>query len=66
MRNSEGCDIYIQPYAAQDRNAGYILVDLDSTNGIEVNGQHTRRAKLDTGDTITLGSTEIVFARELP
>jgi hypothetical protein len=29
MRNCEGCDIYIQPYAAQDRNAGYILVDLD-------------------------------------
>jgi hypothetical protein len=32
MRNREGCDIYIQPYAAQDRNAGYILVDLDCTN----------------------------------
>jgi hypothetical protein len=32
MRNREGCDIYIQPYAAQDRNAGYILVDLDRAN----------------------------------
>jgi hypothetical protein len=32
MRNREGCDIYIQPYASQDRNAGYILVDLDRTN----------------------------------
>jgi hypothetical protein len=32
MRNCEGCDIYIQPYAAEDRNAGYILVDLDRTN----------------------------------
>src|ERR1700676_2577389 len=32
MRNREGCDIYLQPYAAQDRNAGYILVDLDCTN----------------------------------
>src|SRR5215471_13300413 len=28
LRNCEGCDIYIQPYAA-DFNAGYILVDLD-------------------------------------
>jgi RepB DNA-primase from phage plasmid len=28
VRNREGCDIYIQPYA-EDRNAGYILVDLD-------------------------------------
>ena len=28
VRNREGCDIYIQPYA-ENRNAGYILVDLD-------------------------------------
>ena len=28
VRNREGCDVYIQPFAA-DRNAGYILVDLD-------------------------------------
>jgi RepB DNA-primase from phage plasmid len=27
-RNREGCDIYIHPFAG-DRNAGYILVDLD-------------------------------------
>jgi hypothetical protein len=27
-RNREGCEIYLQPYAG-DRNAGYILVDLD-------------------------------------
>ena len=28
-RNREGCDVYIQPYAA-NQNAGYILVDLDA------------------------------------
>lgn len=28
IRNREGCDVYILPYAA-DRNAGYVLVDLD-------------------------------------
>ncbi len=28
VRNREGCDVYVQPYA-EDRNAGYILVDLD-------------------------------------
>lgn len=28
IRNREGCDVYIQPYAER-RNAGYILVDLD-------------------------------------
>ena len=33
-RNCEGCDVYIHPYAG-DRNAGYILVDLDrATPGI--------------------------------
>src|ERR1700747_1632617 len=29
LRNREGCDIYIQPYAG-DHNAGYILLDLDA------------------------------------
>jgi hypothetical protein len=31
VRNREGCDVYIRPYA-QDRNAGYILIDLDHTD----------------------------------
>lgn len=30
-RNQEGCDVYIQPYA-EERNPGYILVDLDHTD----------------------------------
>jgi hypothetical protein len=30
-RNREGCDVYIHPYA-QDRNAGYILIDLDDAD----------------------------------
>lgn len=29
VRNREGCDVYLQPYA-QHRNAGYILLDLDA------------------------------------
>jgi hypothetical protein len=28
VRNREGCDVYLHPYA-QDHNAGYILIDLD-------------------------------------
>src|SRR5712692_5693704 len=39
-RNREGCDIYIHPYA-QDRNAGYILLDLDRA---DPNLVHTMRA----------------------
>ena len=31
LRNREGCDIYIHPYA-EDRNAGYILLDLDTAD----------------------------------
>ena len=42
----------------------FYVVDLDSTNGAEVNGRRVRRARLADGDTILLGSTELVF--ELP
>lgn len=31
VRNREGCDVYIQPYA-EGRNPGFILVDLDHTD----------------------------------
>lgn len=31
IRNREGCDVYLQPYA-DNRNAGYILLDLDHTD----------------------------------
>jgi FhaA, N-terminal domain/FHA domain len=41
----------------------YWIVDLDSTNGISVNGREVKRAKLDDEDRITLGSTELVFRR---
>jgi hypothetical protein len=30
VRNREGCDVYLHPYA-EERNPGYILVDLDDT-----------------------------------
>ena len=39
------------------------IVDLESTNGISVNGRAQKRAKLDDEDRITLGSTELVFRR---
>jgi pSer/pThr/pTyr-binding forkhead associated (FHA) protein len=41
----------------------YWVVDLGSTNGISVNGRALKRSKLDEGDRITLGSTELVFKR---
>jgi Protein of unknown function (DUF3662)/FHA domain len=41
----------------------YWIVDLGSTNGIAVNGRNLKRSKLEEGDRITLGSTELVFTR---
>ena len=67
---SKECDIQLGDPNVSRRHAElrqegttYWLVDLDSTNGVELNGRRVRRAKLDNGDTITLGSTDIVFER---
>jgi hypothetical protein len=43
--------------------SGFSIVDLDSTNGVSVNGRAVKRAKLEDEDRITLGSTELVFRR---
>ena len=42
----------------------YLLVDLDSTNGIEVNGRVVKQLDLENGTRFTIGSTEILFSRE--
>jgi hypothetical protein len=44
--------------------SSFTLVDLDSTNGIEVGGRRVKRLELEDGTRFTLGSTEIVFSRE--
>jgi hypothetical protein len=67
---SKDCDIRISDPNVSRRHAEirqegstYWIVDLGSTNGITVNGQALKRAKLDDGDRIKLGSTEVVFGR---
>jgi hypothetical protein len=69
---SKECDIQIEDASASRKHAeirqegtAYWVIDLDSTNGLEVNGLRTQRAKLDHGDKITIGSTEISFRRDL-
>jgi hypothetical protein len=69
---SKECDVQIEDASASRKHAeirqegtAYWIVDLDSTNGLEVNGLRTQRAKLDHGDKITIGSTEISFRRDL-
>src|SRR5947209_8009349 len=61
-------DANVSRHHAELRQEGsaYWVVDLGSTNGMEVNGKRIKRAKLRQGDTITLGSTELVFRREVP
>jgi hypothetical protein len=68
---SRDCDIQLADANVSRRHAelrqegaSYWIVDLGSTNGMEVNGKRVKRAKLKPGDTITLGSTEITFDRE--
>lgn len=69
---SKECDVQVTDANASRRHAEVVqegsefwLVDLDSTNGTEVNGRRTARAKLDNGDRIMVGSAELVFTREL-
>lgn len=50
----------------RQEGAGYWIVDLGSTNGLEVNGKRTDRSRVRDGDRITMGSTEIVFGRSVP
>jgi hypothetical protein len=70
---SKDCDVQIADPNISRRHAElsqegatYWIVDLDSTNGLEVNGKRTKRAKLADGDVVKLGSTELTFSRELP
>jgi hypothetical protein len=68
---SKECDVQLEDPNVSRRHAElrqegttYWIVDLDSTNGLEVNGQRVRRSKLESGDKLVLGSTELTFARE--
>src|SRR5213080_2189079 len=68
---SRDCDIQLADSNVSRRHAelrqegtSYWIVDLGSTNGVSVNGRRVKRAKLRSGDTITLGSTEVTFSRE--
>jgi hypothetical protein len=72
LGRSKECDIQLADPNASRRHAelrqegaAYWVIDLDSTNGTLVNGRRTARAKLDSGDMITIGSTDLLFERRL-
>ena len=71
LGRSHECDVQVDDGNVSRRHAelrqegsSYWVVDLDSTNGVEVNGRRVKRAKLESGDTLTVGSTDISFTTE--
>ncbi|MEI8104523.1 MAG: DUF3662 and FHA domain-containing protein [Actinomycetes bacterium] len=72
LGRSKDCDIQVPDPNASRRHAEirhdqgvYTVVDLDSTNGIEVEGRRVKQLQLENGSRFTIGSTEVVFAEEL-
>ena len=69
---SRECDLRISDGNASRRHAevvrhgeDYVVIDLSSTNGTELNGRRITRETLSDGDRITIGATDLVFGRSL-
>ena len=67
---SRECDLRVADGNASRRHAeivrdgdDYLVVDLGSTNGTELNGHRITREVLSDGDRITIGATDLVFGR---
>ena len=72
MGRSRQCDLVLADPNVSRRHAelrqrgnDYLIVDLDSTNGVEVNGQKVRTQALRNGDLINLGTMRVRFERQL-
>lgn len=70
MGRSRDCDIVVPDpnvsrVHAEVRHEGleYVLVDLGSTNGIEVNGRRVLRHSLRDGDRVSLGGADVAVER---
>jgi Protein of unknown function (DUF3662)/FHA domain len=68
LGRSRDCDITLDDPNVSRRhaeirreNGAFWIVDLNSTNGIEVNGERVERARLSDSDTILIGKTELTF-----
>ena len=71
LGRSRDCEVRLSDLNASRKHAeireqgdSWILVDLGSTNGTLLNGRRVDREQLSDGDTITVGSTQIVFGSE--
>jgi hypothetical protein len=70
LGRSRQCDVVIADPNVSRRHAevrregeDYVVVDLDSTNGLTVNGREVKRAALADGDRLQLGTTDLRFER---
>ena len=68
---SRDCDVVVSDPNVSRRHAelhrgedGWSVVDLDSTNGVKVNGRRVDHAPLQPGDRIRLGVTDLTFEFE--
>ncbi len=70
LGRSRRCDIVLtdanvsRQHAEVRREGGeFVVRDLDSTNGLRVNGRVVKQASLRAGDRVELGTTELRFER---
>ncbi len=70
LGRSQSCDLTLDTPDASRRHAeivatgaGYVIRDLDSTNGTFVNSQRIREHRLQPGDRIGIGRQVIVFCQ---
>jgi pSer/pThr/pTyr-binding forkhead associated (FHA) protein len=71
LGRSKDCDIRLADPNVSRRHVevrpdglGWIAVDLDSTNGIEIDGKRVKELALTDGMHFTLGTTEVTFAQD--
>lgn len=70
LGRSEGCDVALIDHGASRRHAEirkegdeWVVLDLGSTNGTEVNGKRVNRHRLEHGDRLTIGESQLEFRR---
>jgi hypothetical protein len=68
LGRSQECDIVLDDANVSRRHAevrrdgaGYVVTDLGSTNGVELNGKRVETAALASGDRLVVGTTELRF-----
>ncbi len=69
---SKDCDIRLSDPNVSRRHAevrpdgaGYKIFDLDSTNGIEIDGKRVKELALTDGMRFTIGTTELSYSQRL-